>query len=123
MSLLPCLVEEAWEVYEAVRSGHAHEDLEEEIGDLLYTALFMAMRGEALGRLSLARMLRRTREKMIRRHPHVFGKQAARTASEAYKSWQRVKRSEGRKKRGPTKQFSRALVQSWELLLKQRPRR
>ncbi len=116
-TLLPCLIEESWEVYEAIRRRHSWQELEDELGDLLYTVIFMAMRGEQDGKLSLQRMLKRTREKMIRRHPHVFGKGKARTAFEAYQSWQTIKRGERKKSRGPSKRFSRMLVEIWSYLL------
>ncbi len=120
-SLLPCLVEESWEVLEAARKhGHQTDALEEELGDLLYTVVFMAMRGEQAGRVSLGRMLARTREKMIRRHPHVFGKSSAKNAAEAYQSWQAIKQTEGRSRKGPAKKFSRLLLQLWDFLLEEK---
>ena len=125
-SLLPCLVEEAWEVLEAARKhSHQTDALEEELGDLLYPVVFMAMRGEQAGRVSLGRMLARTREKMIRRHPHVFGNRRAKNAraknaAEAYQSWQAVKQTERSSRKGPAKKFSRLLLQLWEFLLEEK---
>ena len=116
-TLLPCLVEEAWEVYEAVQRNHSADELEEELGDLLYTVVFMAMRGEQDGALSLRRMLDKTHNKMIRRHPHVFANRPAKTATEAYRNWQAIKRGEGKTRKGPTKRLSRLLLTLWSYLL------
>jgi tetrapyrrole methylase family protein / MazG family protein len=120
-SLLPCLIEEAWEVHETVRKHSSEaEALEEELGDLLYTTLFMAMRGEQAGQLSVSRMLDRTRQKMIRRHPHVFGSRNAKTAAEAYSRWQEIKKGEKPSRKGPAKKLSKLLVQVWDYLLEEK---
>ena len=118
-SLLPFLIEEAWEVHEAVhcRSSGPSDALEEELGDLLYTTLFIAMRGEQAGRLSLSRIFQRAQQKMVRRHPHVFGNRKAKNAQHAYNRWQAIKRKEKRIKSRPTKNFSKLLVKIWDALL------
>lgn len=92
-SLLPHLVEEVWEVFCAVRQRRrAH--LEEELGDVLYTVVFLALVAERQGWFDLKTLLAKTQQKMIRRHPHVFGTKRARSPDEAYAHWQRVKRRE-----------------------------
>jgi tetrapyrrole methylase family protein/MazG family protein len=114
-SLLPYLIEETWEVFEAGRSRrYAH--LEEELGDVLYTVLFMTLVAERQGRGSLRRLLRATREKMVRRHPHVFEGQDAPTPEAAFRRWQASKRLEGKRGRSPTAAFRRRLVAQWERL-------
>ena len=92
-SLLPHLIEEVWEAFSAHHRGGAAE-LEEELGDVLYTTLFLALLAERDGLFQLDRMLDRTREKMERRHPHVFGAHAAASPEDAYRHWQAAKRQE-----------------------------
>ena len=93
-SLLPYLIEETWEVFDAIRRRRA-KDVQEELGDALYTILFMSLIAERTRQGSLRSLLRATREKMIRRHPHVFGNRSAATPKEAYRQWQASKRREG----------------------------
>lgn len=91
--LLPHLVEETWEVYYACRrQQHAH--FREELGDVFYTTLFLALLAERQGWFALDQLLVDIRRKMERWHPHVFGHARANTAAEAYRQWQAVKRRE-----------------------------
>jgi len=114
-SLLPHLIEETWEVFETVR-GRRDEDLRGELGDVLYTVLFMALIAERRGGGSLDSLLVATREKMTRRHPHVFGLKTATTPRAAYRHWQTSKRLEGPRRHSPSKAFRRRLVACWEWL-------
>jgi NTP pyrophosphatase (non-canonical NTP hydrolase) len=114
-SLLPCLIEEVWEVFEAARSQR-HEDLQEELGDVLYTVLFLTLIAERQGWCTLEALLTATREKMVRRHPHVFGVNTAATPREAYQRWQASKRLEGRRRHSPSNAFRDMLVAWWEWL-------
>lgn len=114
-SLLPCLVEETWEVFEAVRRRH-HQDLAEELGDVLYTVIFLSLIAERQGRLRLDSLLRATQEKMIRRHPHVFAGQPAPTPDQAYRQWQMSKRREGARRHSPSKVLQKTLVAWWDWL-------
>ena len=114
-SLLPCLIEETWEVFETVRSRDGR-GLEEELGDLLYTVLFLAILAERQSPLRLHTLLRSTRQKMIRRHPHVFGATRAGSPQEAYRRWQAVKRREGAPRHSISKRLRPLLVEVWELL-------
>ena len=114
-SLLPYLIEETWEVFEAVRSRRRH-GLTEELGDVLYCVLFLALVAERSGGSSLQTLLRGTRQKMIRRHPHVFGAKSAATPREAYRHWQRSKRLEGPARHSPSKALRERLVADWDRL-------
>lgn len=114
-SLMPCLVEEAWETFEVIKSRR-WADLEEELGDVLYTVLFLALIAERSKRLRLRRLLQRVRRKMIRRHPHVFGTAKAPNAREAYRSWQASKQQEGKKTHSPSRQLEANLMALWEWL-------
>jgi MazG family protein len=71
-TLVPHLLEEAHEVVDAIRDGSAAE-LEKELGDLLLNLAFQVVLGEEAGTLSAQGVYRRLEEKMVRRHPHLFG--------------------------------------------------
>ena len=114
-SLLPCLVEEAWETFEVIKSRR-WTDLEEELGDVLYAVLFLALIAERTRHVRLRRLLARVRRKMVRRHPHVFGTAKAPRAQDAYRSWQASKKQEGKKTHSPSKQLEATLVGLWEWL-------
>ena len=114
-SLLPHLIEETWEVFEAARRRH-RRDLHEELGDVLYTALCLVLIAERRGWERLTTLLRRTRRKMIRRHPHVFGRVSASNPTEAYRRWQASKAQERPKRHSPSKAFRERLVADWERL-------
>jgi len=87
------LLEEAYEVVDAVENGSA-EDLCGELGDLLFQIVFLAELGEEQGAFDLVRVMERITEKMIHRHPHVFGTVSAETAEEVAENWARLKRKE-----------------------------
>ncbi|MGZ5341051.1 MAG: MazG nucleotide pyrophosphohydrolase domain-containing protein [Solirubrobacterales bacterium] len=92
-SIVPHTVEEAGEVAEAAESGDDAR-LREELGDLLFQVWFLALLMEERGAGDLATIAEGLREKLIRRHPHVFGDVEASTAEEAIEVWKRVKREE-----------------------------
>ena len=117
-SLLPYLVEETWEVFETARSKH-RKQLQEELGDVLYTTLFLTLIAERRGWFRLDTLLRNAREKMVRRHPHVFAGAAAPSSRSAYRQWQRMKRQEGKARHSPSKAFREMLVAYWDGLYAQ----
>ena len=120
-SLLPHLLEEVWELSCAHR-GRKRSHLEEELGDVLYTTIFLILIAERRGQLTLFSLLQRTRRKMIRRHPHVFGSQKAQTADAAYSAWQQAKRKE--QNRAPSqKHMKPLLLELWQVLLTRREAR
>ena len=92
-SIAPHTVEEANEVADAARSGDDGK-LREELGDLLFQVWFLALLLEERGAGDLASIANGLREKLIRRHPHVFGDIEAATAEEAIEVWRRMKREE-----------------------------
>ncbi|MBX6423073.1 nucleoside triphosphate pyrophosphohydrolase [Thermosulfurimonas sp. F29] len=92
-SLRKYLVEEAYEAYEAIGEG-AVEEAREELGDLLFLILMVAHIYQERGDFTLEEMLELCAEKMIRRHPHVFGEERAASAEEVLARWQRIKESE-----------------------------
>ena len=93
-SLRPFLLEETYEVLEAIDTGDT-AGLCEELGDLLFEAVFLAQIAEEAGHFSVADALGAIGGKLVRRHPHVFGDAArARTAEEALGRWEAVKQTE-----------------------------
>lgn len=89
------LIDEAYEVLQAVDSGDP-QLLCEELGDLLFQIVFMARLAQEQGSFDLEEVIGRIEEKMIRRHPHVFGSARASTAQEVLDQWETIKNSEGK---------------------------
>lgn len=87
------LIEEAHEAASAVRMGDTVEAAEE-LGDLLFMVLFMIHLYEEAGAFRLESVCRLIREKMIRRHPHVFGEITVETAQEVRDNWEQIKARE-----------------------------
>jgi MazG family protein len=92
-TLLPYLVEEAHEVVEAVDERDPKK-LCEELGDLLLQIVFHAQIASERGQFSVADVVDALANKMIRRHPHVFGDASISTAQEQMKSWELLKTQE-----------------------------
>ena len=96
-SLKPYLLEEAYEVLEAIDRADSR-DLREELGDLLLQVLFHAQIGKEEGRLTIDEVMDRLEEKLVRRHPHVFGSTQSgaspKNADEVYAKWEEIKRNE-----------------------------
>jgi tetrapyrrole methylase family protein / MazG family protein len=92
-SLKPCLIEETYEVLEALESGDpAH--LAEELGDLLLQVVFHAQIAAEHREFTATDVLRRLLDKLMSRHPHVFGDVTVATAGEALAQWERLKQRE-----------------------------
>ena len=94
-SLKPFLLEEAYEVLEAIESGHA-PPLEEELGDLLFQVIFHAQIAAERHEFTIADVLHRLADKMRSRHPHVFGSASVDTPAEALAQWETIKQREAR---------------------------
>ena len=93
LSLQPYVLEEAHEVIEAVDADDDRKMIEE-LGDLLYTIIFYGKLGEIQGRFSLEQIVSGIREKLIRRHPHVFGDLSVKDEEEIVKNWEEIKKQE-----------------------------
>jgi len=93
ISLKPYLVEEAYEVIEAI-DAKDDEKLKEELGDLLFQILFYVRIAEEENSFSMSEVLKDSLDKMKRRHDHVFGKKKARNAQEALAMWNAMKKKE-----------------------------
>ncbi len=92
-SLKPYVVEEAYEVLEAIDEGDAAK-LREELGDLLLQVVFQAQVAREVGEFTIAEVIQAIVEKLVRRHPHVFGDASASTAQEVLHRWEAIKRAE-----------------------------
>ncbi len=92
-SLLPALIEE---VYEAAEAARAQDDahFREELGDLLLLVLMHAQIARETRRFDIEEVIEHVSEKLIRRHPHVFGTSEARDAGAVLKQWEAIKREE-----------------------------
>jgi tetrapyrrole methylase family protein / MazG family protein len=93
-SLKPYLVEETYEVLQAIDEGDIPH-LVEELGDLLFQVVFHCQVASEAGEFSMADVLERLTDKMTRRHPHVFGDRVVSDAGEALAQWERIKHDEG----------------------------
>src|ERR1700682_5967194 len=92
-TLRPYLIEEAYEVIDALDSGDDAK-FAEEMGDLLLQVVFHSEIAREQERFSVADVLREIHDKMVRRHPHVFGDVRARNSAEVLQNWERIKASE-----------------------------
>src|SRR6266480_6480006 len=92
-SLLPAVIEEAYEVTEAARAKNdAH--LCEELGDLLLLVVMHAEIARETGRFNIDEIIRDISNKLIRRHPHVFATSDGRDSGAVLKQWEAIKREE-----------------------------
>jgi MazG family protein len=108
MTIRNYLLEECFETVEAV-SGGDPQKIAEELGDLLFMLLFMALLFEERGEFDLAEVMNRSGEKMVRRHPHVFGNGSARDAGEVKENWERLKMAEKARRTSVLDGISRTL--------------
>ncbi len=92
-TLKPMLIEEAYEVLDAL-DGASPAELKDELGDLLFQVLFHAQIAQEKGEFHLADIIDRLHDKMIRRHPHVFGDSSLRTTRDVLKNWEDIKAAE-----------------------------
>jgi tetrapyrrole methylase family protein/MazG family protein len=92
-SLRHYLIEEAYEVLAALDAGDT-AGLPEELGDLLFQVIFHAQLAEEAGEFAMTDVLRGLAEKLVRRHPHVFGEGRLETAGQVIEQWDQLKRRE-----------------------------
>lgn len=96
-SLRTYLMEEAYEVLEALDSGDDSK-FAEELGDLLLQIIFHSQIAREGGRFTVSDVIREIHDKMVRRHPHVFGKTSAKDSAEVLRNWEQIKAQERRSK-------------------------
>jgi tetrapyrrole methylase family protein/MazG family protein len=92
-TLKPYLIEEAYEVYDAIGDGDP-DALREELGDLLYQVFAHAQIASEQKRFTIDDVARGIVDKLVFRHPHVFGKERMDTAGEVIQHWERIKKKE-----------------------------
>jgi ATP diphosphatase len=92
-SIAPYTIEEAYEVAEAIERGDL-DDLKDELGDLLFQVVFHARMAEERGHFAFADVADAIAEKLVRRHPHVFGDQQIESAEAQTRNWEQIKAAE-----------------------------
>jgi ATP diphosphatase len=97
-TIAPYTVEEAYEVADAIQRRDL-DDLREELGDLLLQVVYHARMAEEAGEFAFPEVVEAITTKMIRRHPHVFGDEKARSAGMAKGMWEKIKAEEKAEKR------------------------
>ena len=97
-SLTRYLLEEAYETLEAIEElgpdGTGYEHLEEELGDVLFQVVAHSVIAAEEGQFALGDVARRVHDKLVRRHPHVFGEVVANSAEDVSRNWEQIKRRE-----------------------------
>jgi MazG family protein len=92
-SLKPMLVEEVYEVLEAI-DNQDYDGLAEELGDLLLHVIFHAQLGKEASQFDINTVIEKISDKLVRRHPHVFGNESVSTPEEVIKNWEAIKAEE-----------------------------
>jgi MazG family protein len=86
-------VEEVYELLDAIESRDDHE-LEEELGDLLLQVVFHCQLAKERGAFDFEKVARHITDKLVRRHPHVFGKIKVKNVDEVWANWEKIKKAE-----------------------------
>lgn len=92
-TLTPYVIEEAYEVVDAIKSGD-QEAIAEELGDLLLQVVLQAQIASESGQFSLQEVAQGIAQKLIRRHPHVFGDVSVNSVDEVRQNWEQIKAAE-----------------------------
>lgn len=106
-TIAPYTIEEAYEVADAIQRNDMDE-LKEELGDLLFQVVFHSQMAKEAGAFEISDVIEAINTKMVRRHPHVFGGEDARTADQQVAAWEVIKAQE-RASKGRTEGPSSAL--------------
>jgi nucleoside triphosphate diphosphatase len=107
-SLRGCLLEESYEVLDALDRDDP-DDLRDELGDLLLQVVMQAEMAAQAGRFTIEDVSAGVAEKMVRRHPHVFGDTVAADSAEVLRNWSRIK-SEERAAKGKSKDVDQSIL-------------
>jgi tetrapyrrole methylase family protein / MazG family protein len=108
-SLKPMLIEEAYEVLDAL-DGSDPLELKDELGDLLFQVVFHSQIAQELGEFNLADVIDRSYQKMVRRHPHIFGDADLKTSEDVLKNWEDIKAAEKGIQSSSTPESERSLL-------------
>ena len=92
-SLRPCMLEEAYEVADAIDSSDM-DNLEEELGDVLLQVVFHTSLASENNKFAMTSLINRECDKMVRRHPHVFLQETAKSVDKVLEKWENVKKKE-----------------------------
>src|SRR5260370_24788839 len=97
-TLAPMLLEEAYEAFDALEEARLGrpDDLREELGDLLFQITFFARVAKERDEFTIDDVIEQVYAKMVRRHPHVFGKTKADDSAEVLRNWEAIKAEEKR---------------------------
>jgi MazG family protein len=98
-SIVPHTIEESYELADAANAGDDAKLLDE-LGDVLFQVHFLSLLLEERGAGDMAQVAEHCRQKLIRRHPHVFGEVEAETAGEVLRNWDQIKRAEPGREEG-----------------------
>ncbi len=113
------LVEESHEAVAAIRAGKV-EEAAEELGDVLFMVLFLVYLYEQRGDFNLDEVCRKISEKMIRRHPHVFGETSVGSSEEVKDNWEKIKAAEklasGKTQGEPVPESLPALMRAYRII-------
>ncbi|PKN80866.1 MAG: nucleoside triphosphate pyrophosphohydrolase [Candidatus Cloacimonetes bacterium HGW-Cloacimonetes-1] len=107
-SLVPNLIEELYEVVEAIEDQDS-DSLSEELGDLMLHIVFQVQIAEEEGRFDMVRVLNKINSKLVRRHPHVFGELRLDDADAVKMNWERIKKVEKTERKSVLEGIPRAL--------------
>ena len=92
-TLIPYVIEEAYEVVDAIRNGD-RDAIAEELGDLLLQVVLQAQIASEVGQFSMTEVAEGITQKLIRRHPHVFGDVQVESVDEVHQNWEQIKAAE-----------------------------
>jgi MazG family protein len=110
-SLRPYLIEESHEVLEAIDKGN-DEELADELGDVLLQVVLHAQIAEDRGAFDLTTVIDNVKDKMVRRHPHVFGDTEVSDSSDVIRNWEQIKLDEKKASETPLKEGQSKLFES-----------
>jgi nucleoside triphosphate diphosphatase len=94
-SIKAATIEEAYEVVESIDNKN-YAELKKELGDLLFHIIFHSVMAEEINKFKLEEVIDSIKEKLIRRHPHVFGETVVNGSEDVKKNWETIKLEEGR---------------------------
>ncbi len=98
-TLKPCVLEEAYELLAAMDNPKDKDNHVEELGDVLLQVMFQAVMAEQEGRFTFDDVANAVSDKLVRRHPHVFGDVDAKDPAAVLRNWERIKKMEHRKEK------------------------
>ena len=114
-SLRPLTIEETYELSDAIMKKDLGM-IKEELGDLLLHIIFYAKIGEEQGSFDIAKVMNDLSDKLIRRHPHIYGDVKVENEEEVKQNWEKIKMQEGRKSvMGGVPESLPAMIKAWRI--------